>query len=1372
MKRFLVLLLLLVASPAFAATYYVDGSCSLNGNGLSDAGCATSAGGTGRFNDLHSCDTRMVAGDTCLIRPGNYYRAWSVDHSNDVGRDRNPTFQPTNSGTVGNVITYKAFDPANPPQICSAPGCSTTECNFTNSAIGTYGQSNVVFDGLRIIGNISIDGNNITIKNCNISGGWTWKNYCYDQTPGEPDGNWTGIRLNGVTGVLIQNNYVHDIIQPAPDRGSGIKAFLANNVTVEYNTIYNTVFPGIELKDGVSNFTIRYNRLIRTAYNGGEPAIQGMNQANVWPGSMCVGGTSNGQQCGPDNTYYDTNNDGATVCPAAGHPGSTNCREASDCVQGGGTCTAGGGGFNIHHNIIACGTPNPGETRPSKRLLNVAEWFYPNYFQNNTVYNCASIFDDLYGVNGNTRYTLLNNILVSTGDQRYGVDIGRFGSGEFHFTNMNYNVWDYPRWRFNTVANGSHTFTDFPSWQAFWQTTMGQPTFETASHVTTCSFLNPGLTPTADFHLVAGSTCTTYATSDAKLPGAYTGTSDCLGYGCLDIPTPPPIGTDYYVRTDGNDTTCGGLADDSRANAATLKTSCTDTNGDGVIQSTEPCTACAYATVGKCASTVTAPGRCNIKPGTYTEVGIIQANSGALVNSALRTDCTCTNGGTTVTCGGTIPTAAFGQFVKCATGPYFSWSRVLSNNGSTLTLSEPYRGDTSSSPGADTLALANFIEIKGTGSLKSDVLITSWVNKPSDVNFTAEAGTGCVYSYTKSATTNTTWAAPYGFRDKNTTWDTWRLNSNGRDAYVGVGSSYCPCSYPTMLAQLDELPGTWSDGFCTAGTNINKPCSIDGDCPSSTCNKTKSFVHTRRVCSGGTMAGYSCLGDADCLGGGVCGSCAPPATLTMQAAMGGYLFTSNRDYTIVDNLTFERGVTMPPTESKIDQQAVRLGGNHSRYSNLDILTGELGIVPQTTLAGAATSATLYSGIRAMDSTWCTMDTGKQWSGLKFYNIEIRGGTGNLMQCNNVRGISTTDRVIFDRIYAHRNFTSYFTNSTNCGAGNVAEWDCSTHYWAASGERQYRGNHGIYNVSDDVVTGQYADHIMFRNSIVDETSDGVQFGGGGNATDIWFVNNTFGAYENANISHRLQALFGCRTGTGCGALSGGAAKLYNNLFYQKQAGYFSGPWIGRYAQTDPTLIVSDYNYFLEPNLNETPGEDRVWTLSSPVETLSYVRSTYSQEANSIMGCSTGCATRGWGANYFDLAGFTGLTDVTVRDGTPTNYTPLTGFKGIDAGNVTYGTYEDFYGHVRSGTPDIGAVEYLGTGPVCGNGVKEGSELCDPGPPQEDLGGQTCISIGYGFTGGTLHCNASCNAWNTSLCTGPVSNPRTGLSGAKLSGGSIK
>jgi len=52
--------------------------------------------------------------------------------------------------------------------------------------------------------------------------------------------------------------------------------------------------------------------------------------------------------------------------------------------------------------------------------------------------------------------------------------------------------------------------------------------------------------------------------------------------------------------------------------------------------------------------------------------------------------------------------------------------------------------------------------------------------------------------------------------------------------------------------------------------------------------------------------------------------------------------------------------------------------------------------------------------------------------------------------------------------------------------------------------------------------------------------------------------------------------------------------------------------------------------------------------------------------------------------------------------------------------------------------------LATGFVCGNEMREGSEICDG----TDLAGQTCQSLGYGS--GTLGCYVDCSGFNASLC----------------------
>jgi hypothetical protein len=47
-------------------------------------------------------------------------------------------------------------------------------------------------------------------------------------------------------------------------------------------------------------------------------------------------------------------------------------------------------------------------------------------------------------------------------------------------------------------------------------------------------------------------------------------------------------------------------------------------------------------------------------------------------------------------------------------------------------------------------------------------------------------------------------------------------------------------------------------------------------------------------------------------------------------------------------------------------------------------------------------------------------------------------------------------------------------------------------------------------------------------------------------------------------------------------------------------------------------------------------------------------------------------------------------------------------------------------------------------ACGNGVKEGTEVCDGA----DVGGSSCISLGY--SNGTLQCNGSCTGFSTAQC----------------------
>ena len=68
-----------------------------------------------------------------------------------------------------------------------------------------------------------------------------------------------------------------------------------------------------------------------------------------------------------------------------------------------------------------------------------------------------------------------------------------------------------------------------------------------------------------------------------------------------------------------------------------------------------------------------------------------------------------------------------------------------------------------------------------------------------------------------------------------------------------------------------------------------------------------------------------------------------------------------------------------------------------------------------------------------------------------------------------------------------------------------------------------------------------------------------------------------------------------------------------------------------------------------------------------------------------------------------------------------------------------------GNAQKDNLGFAIVDFAAGGSVCGNGVKESGEACDGA----DLGGQTCIGLGFG--GGTLSCAANCT-YDTSACTG--------------------
>jgi hypothetical protein len=198
------------------------------------------------------------AGDTVNIAAGTY----SVNR--DCASSRaTPTYNPANSGSSGNLITFKAIGTV-----------ILTQTGNTGPIIGADAKSYIVWDGFYIdeanittqsdTGPVAIfSGNYITIQNCTIigTGMSNW-----------PD-NHKGIAIQGVSSyITIKNNKIANFYTygVSGHNGCGIQIYNSAYFTIENNEIYN-VGAGIYIKEGraygYGNSVVR-NNLIYNASEG------------------------------------------------------------------------------------------------------------------------------------------------------------------------------------------------------------------------------------------------------------------------------------------------------------------------------------------------------------------------------------------------------------------------------------------------------------------------------------------------------------------------------------------------------------------------------------------------------------------------------------------------------------------------------------------------------------------------------------------------------------------------------------------------------------------------------------------------------------------------------------------------------------------------------------------------------------------------------------------------------------------------------------------------------------------------------------------------------------------------------------------------
>ena len=213
------------------------------------------------------------AGDVVSVAAGTYSAPGKAQRND-------PAFNPANSGTSGNPITFRADGTVN-----------VTLSSGSGPIIGAYVRDYIVWDGFVVDeanGVSEPDTGSVVFWDCDGSGAEWLEIDGNGDGHGEVD-NHTGIRFEVVTGGFARNCTIRNVtsLSANPNNGAGIMVYGCENLVLEHNDIADCG-SGIFLKGGpnggwtseIVGHTVRFNKIANCESTGiaayaGTPAAAG-----------------------------------------------------------------------------------------------------------------------------------------------------------------------------------------------------------------------------------------------------------------------------------------------------------------------------------------------------------------------------------------------------------------------------------------------------------------------------------------------------------------------------------------------------------------------------------------------------------------------------------------------------------------------------------------------------------------------------------------------------------------------------------------------------------------------------------------------------------------------------------------------------------------------------------------------------------------------------------------------------------------------------------------------------------------------------------------------------------------------------------------